>query len=120
MKKRLRIAAALALLVTLVVVALLALTTANCRFRFDERCSRLGVLGMRIEEFMLDTGETPKALSELVHSSVAGWAGPYAKPIDLIDRTGEPFRYEVVNQRNVTFVLSAAGPDGQIMASKSF
>lgn len=57
--------------------------------------AQVQTMAEKINQFEMDTGSLPNALSELVNSpgGTAGWLGPYAKASELNDPWNTPFEY---------------------------
>ncbi|MET1025156.1 MAG: type II secretion system major pseudopilin GspG [Pseudoxanthomonas sp.] len=68
----------------------------------------------KIQQFEMDTGRLPGALSELVSApgDATGWLGPYAKETELKDPWNHQYQYAVPGQSG-PFDLISLGKDGQ-------
>ncbi|SEK45240.1 type II secretion system protein G (GspG) [Pseudoxanthomonas sp. GM95] len=68
----------------------------------------------KIQQFEMDTGRLPGALSELVTApgDATGWLGPYAKDTELKDPWNHQYQYAVPGQSG-PFDLISLGKDGQ-------
>lgn len=77
--------------------------------------SQLTTLAGKIEQFEMDTGRRPAALTELVSNSTGatGWLGPYAKDAELKDPWNNAIQYTVPGQSGRAFDLVSLGADGQ-------
>lgn len=76
--------------------------------------SQVQTLAGKIEQFEMDTGALPSALTELVAQpgNAAGWLGPYAKETELKDPWGHAIEYRVPGESG-PFDLVILGKDGQ-------
>ncbi|WP_225774103.1 type II secretion system major pseudopilin GspG [Pseudomonas sp. Marseille-Q5115] len=75
--------------------------------------AQLASLGMKIESYALDLGAPPATLDQLAHkpANARQWAGPYAKPSDLVDPFGHRFGYRYPGEHG-SFDLIFYGQDG--------
>lgn len=75
--------------------------------------AQLASLGMMVESYALDVGAPPGTLDQLLHkpANAARWAGPYAKPSDLLDPFGQAFSYRYPGTHGA-FDLIFLGQDG--------
>lgn len=75
--------------------------------------AQLASLGMKVESYALDMGAPPGNLDQLLHkpSNASRWAGPYAKPSDLLDPFGHAFGYRYPGSHG-SFDLIFLGQDG--------
>lgn len=65
----------------------------------------------KIHQYEMDTGRLPGSLQELIVApNVAGWLGPYAREVDLVDPWGTPYHYQVPGQGRA-FDLMSYGRD---------
>ncbi len=75
--------------------------------------NRLKTVYVALEQYAKDCGDYPtdqQGLNALViNPGVAGWAGPYVNPEELLDSWGNPLQYKV---RDTTFIAWSCGPDG--------
>jgi general secretion pathway protein G len=67
-------------------------------------------LGSKVELFILETGQLPHTLNDLLVGRGSEWHGPYARPADLLDTWGRPYHYRRDNP-NVEFELITLGSD---------
>jgi general secretion pathway protein G len=69
---------------------------------------------MSVENYYLDTGQTPSSLDELVNepTDVTGWNGPYIKSSLLKDPWGRPYVYRAPGEHG-EFDIMTYGADGQ-------
>ncbi|MFR0713492.1 type II secretion system major pseudopilin GspG [Enterobacterales bacterium BD_CKDN230030183-1A_HGKHYDSX7] len=76
--------------------------------------AQLASLSMKIDTYALDVGAPPASLEQLLHKPAANsaWAGPYAKPSDLLDPFGHPFAYQAPGKHG-PFDLVFLGQDGR-------
>ncbi|MBK5002056.1 type II secretion system major pseudopilin GspG [Pseudomonas sp. S31] len=75
--------------------------------------AQLASLSMKVDSYALDVGAPPGSLEQLLHkpASAGAWAGPYAKPSDLLDPFGHPFEYQAPGKHG-PFDLVFLGQDG--------
>ena len=76
--------------------------------------SQITRLSMSVENFYLDTGETPDSLDDLVRepSGVTGWNGPYVKESLLKDPWGKEYAFRSPGEHG-DFDIYSLGADGQ-------
>lgn len=76
--------------------------------------SQITRLSMSVENFYLDTGETPDSLQDLVRepSGVTGWNGPYVKESLLKDPWGKEWQFRSPGEHG-DFDIYSLGADGQ-------
>ena len=76
--------------------------------------SQVSRLSMAVENYYLDTGQTPEALQQLVENpgNAGGWNGPYVKPSSLKDPWGRPYEYKFPGEHG-EFDIYSLGADGQ-------
>ncbi len=76
--------------------------------------AQLASLSMKVDSYALDVGAPPASLEQLLHKPAAAgaWAGPYAKPSDLLDPFGHPFEYQAPGKHG-SFDLVFLGQDGR-------
>ena len=67
----------------------------RARVRLAE--AQVQTLAEKVNQYEMDTGTLPGALSDLVQApgGVSGWLGPYAKPAELNDPWNTPYEYRV-------------------------
>lgn len=67
----------------------------QARYRLAQ--SQVQTVAQKVQQYEMDTGVLPNALSDLVNppGSVSGWLGPYAKAADLNDPWRTPLEYRV-------------------------
>ena len=77
--------------------------------------TQLSTLAGKIEQFEMDVGRKPAALTELVTNSAgaAGWLGPYAKEAELKDPWNNAIQYRAPGESGRAFDLVSLGADGQ-------
>ncbi|MEN1929152.1 type II secretion system major pseudopilin GspG [Luteimonas sp. MJ250] len=70
--------------------------------------AQVQTMAEKINQFEMDTGSLPNALSELVNSpgGTAGWLGPYAKASELNDPWNTPFEYRVPGDAGAFDIVS--------------
>lgn len=75
--------------------------------------AQLASLAMKVESYALDVGAPPSDLDHLLRkpANASRWAGPYAKPSDLLDPFGHPFTYRYPGAHG-SFDLIFLGQDG--------
>jgi general secretion pathway protein G len=76
--------------------------------------SQISRISMSVENYYLDTGQTPSSLDELVNepAGVTGWNGPYIKSSLLKDPWGRPYVYRAPGEHG-EFDIMTYGADGQ-------
>lgn len=76
--------------------------------------AQISRISMSVENFYLDTGNTPSSLDELVNepSGVSGWNGPYIKNSLLKDPWKQPYVYTVPGEHG-EFDIQSFGADRQ-------
>jgi hypothetical protein len=79
-------------------------------YRIDSRAARLSALGSKVQLFILDTGQRPHTLNDLLVRTGSEWHGPYARPNDLLDTWGRPYQYRRYGS-GVEFELITLGSD---------
>lgn len=74
--------------------------------------AQVQTLAEKINQYEMDTGALPGALSDLVKApgGVGGWLGPYAKPAELNDPWNTPYEYRVPGDAG-PFELVSYGAD---------
>lgn len=77
--------------------------------------TQLSTLAGKVEQFEMDTGRKPAALSELVSApaGASGWLGPYAKDAELKDPWNNAIQYRAPGESGRAFDLVSLGADGQ-------
>lgn len=77
--------------------------------------SQMQTIAGKIEQFEMDTGRKPAALTELVTApaGASGWLGPYAKDAELKDPWNNAIQYKVPGESGRAFDLVSLGADGQ-------
>jgi len=75
--------------------------------------AQLASLSMKVDSYALDVGAPPANLDQLLHkpATASQWAGPYAKPSDLLDPFGHAFAYRYPGKHG-SFDLIFLGQDG--------
>ncbi|WP_147653452.1 type II secretion system major pseudopilin GspG [Vulcaniibacterium gelatinicum] len=75
--------------------------------------SQVQTLAEKVQQYEMDTGSLPNALTDLVTDpGASGWLGPYAKESELKDPWNRPFEYRVPGDGR-PFDLLSYGKDGQ-------
>ena len=76
--------------------------------------SQVSRLSMAVENYYLDTGNTPDNLEDLVNEpgDANGWNGPYVKPSSLKDPWGREYEYSYPGEHG-EFDIVSLGADGQ-------
>ena len=76
--------------------------------------SQISRLSMGVESYYLDTGSTPRRLTDLVEdpNDTGGWNGPYVKRQLLKDPWGNEFQFDSPGQHG-DFDIYSYGADGQ-------
>jgi general secretion pathway protein G len=99
------------LLVVIVILSMLAGIVAPKFFgqiekaRYDSCRAKMQPIESAIDTFLLNTGEYPANLDELVTDpGLPGWAGPYLKSSQLLDPWDRPYDYDPYG-----------GPDGGVL-----
>lgn len=108
------------LLVVLVILGMIAgLVVPNIRGKSETAKARTAVaevqrLSMAVDEFYLDTGQTPRRLEELVEEpgNVSNWNGPYVNNSNLNDPWGNPYQYRFPGEHRDIDIFSY-GSDNQ-------
>jgi len=74
--------------------------------------AQIQTLAQKIEQYEMDTGRLPSALSDLTNApaGVPGWLGPYARASDLVDPWKTPIEYRAPGERG-RFDLVSLGAD---------
>ncbi|HEK1690044.1 type II secretion system major pseudopilin GspG [Pseudomonas putida] len=77
--------------------------------------AQLASLSMKVESYALDVGAPPANLGQLLEkpANANRWAGPYAKPSDLVDPFGHGFAYHFPGS-HASFDLIFLGQDGAV------
>lgn len=77
--------------------------------------AQLASLSMKVESYALDVGAPPATLEQLLKkpANARRWAGPYAKPSDLVDPFGHGFAYHFPGS-HASFDLIFLGQDGAV------
>ncbi|HEN8710524.1 type II secretion system major pseudopilin GspG [Pseudomonas sp. WHRI 8519] len=77
--------------------------------------AQLASLSMKVESYALDVGAPPANLEQLLEkpANASRWAGPYAKPSDLVDPFGHGFAYHFPGS-HASFDLIFLGQDGAV------
>ena len=82
----------------------------QARFRLAQ--SQVQTLAQKVQQYEMDTGTLPNALSDLVNQpgNATGWLGPYAKAADLNDPWKTPLEFRVPGD-NGRFDIVSYGAD---------
>lgn len=76
--------------------------------------AQVQTLAEKVGQYQMDTGELPANLDALVTQpgSAAGWLGPYAKQVELVDPWKNPLQYQVPGESG-PFDIVSLGADGK-------
>ena len=109
------------LLVVIVILAMLSGIVAPRFFgqinkaRWDSCRAKMAPVESAIDTYLLNTGMYPDILDDLlVDPGIAGWAGPYLKPKQLLDTWDRPFYYEQYGSGYDLVSFGADGIDGGV------